>query len=559
MFIPYRAGIRITRIPWATLAVAAVCLLVFWAQERNYQHIVASAQAYCTPDVAADVERAQKDYIHSDAPCWHVLAHTYFAGDPEAHLRWHVEKIKAAGDTVAADALVNRYREFAAQAPRFLTEKLVHYSGSWNPLRLLSSVIAHASWDHVLGNLFFFVAFAMVVETVIGPVLFVLVFLAMALGTGALENLLTVTREGSAALGLSGVVMGMMTLAAYFAPRVKIRFFYFFFLFFGVLSWPLWSVAAWFVSWNIFDYVFNRDWSNVGYAAHLAGAAAGLAFGLALFRDKRHWVAEHLAPDDPPLTAEPSWLSTLNAYAAVPVVGAFVFLYGLFAFVLAIWLVVKFFETFAVQLLIAAPAIAASIQLYRMKQPPPSQWQRYQRAAAALDAHRFEQALRLLKPLAAEGYPRAQLALGRFLAGAPGAYRDEREAVRLIRAAAERGLAEAQYEAGVRHLHAQLFPKDTERAAEWLEKAAAQGLPEAASSLGHLCENLPAGAGKEKAIEWYYRAGVAFHKAGRADDARAMVTAMHGLARRYPLVQDLAAELERLIALKGHPAPAGGK
>ena len=44
-----------------------------------------------------------------------------------------------------------------------------------------------------------------------------------------------------------------MTLAAYFAPKVKIKFFYFYFLFFGVLSWPLWSVAAWYVFWNLWD------------------------------------------------------------------------------------------------------------------------------------------------------------------------------------------------------------------------------------------------------------------------------------------------------------------
>src|SRR4030067_264156 len=60
--------------------------------------------------------------------------------------------------------------------------------------------------------------------------------------------------------------------------------------------------------------------------------------------------------------AEP-WLPRLNAIAAVPVVMFF----GFIAFLVALYLLIKFIETFAVQLLIAAPAVAAGAQLYRLR------------------------------------------------------------------------------------------------------------------------------------------------------------------------------------------------
>ena len=551
MFIPYRAKIKITRIPVMTIVVTALCLLVYWSQEKSETRVLLSADGFCTDQVAADLERAQRKYIDSSMPCPEILAHIY--SDGKKHLAWHVKMIEEKGDFEAARLLVRQVQAFSAQAPADLTSRLVHHSGSWNPLQLLSSTIAHASWDHVIGNLFFFVAFAMVVETVIGPVLFLLVFLAMGLGTGALENLVTVTREGGTSLGLSGVVMSMMALAAYLAPKVKIKFFYFYFLFFGVLSWPLWSVAVWYVFWNLWNIHFWRDWSNVNYAAHLTGAAMGLILGLTLFRKKRHWVTEQLVVDETTLKDDDeSWLSKLNAFGAAPVVMFFVFIYGFLALIIGSYLFVTFITTFAVQLLIAAPVVAGAMQIYRMVRGPVPQWELYQKGAAALDAHKFQDALKILKPLAEGGYTRAQFSLGRLYATRPGGYRDDPEALRWYQAAAKRNHAQAQHEIGTRHMHGNQLPKDLTRAIEWLEKAAAQGVGQAAQSLGHIYENmLGNNVDKEKAIEWYYRAAVAFQKSGYKEDAQAMIRHLESLTGKHPTVLGLVAKLEKLVVGQG--------
>ena len=553
MFIPYRAKIKITRIPTVTIIVAVVCLLVFWAQQRSWERIEKTAKAHCTAETAETPAPPPRAEFQRRFSCPNILLHIYFSSDTEKHLAWHVKHFEDKGDPEAAATLTRLYRDFASKAPPDITRSLVHRSGSWNPLQLLSATISHASWDHVLGNLFFFIAFAMVVETVIGPVLFLLMFLAMGLGTGALENLLTTTREGGSSLGLSGVVMSMMTLAAYLAPKVKIKFFYFYFLFFGVLSWPLWSVAIWYVFWDLLSNHFWREWSNTNYAAHLTGAAMGLFLGLTLFREKRHWVTQHLVVDETTLKDDhDSWLYKFNILAATPVVTFFVFVYGFLALSIGIYLFVTFITTFAAQLLIAAPVVAGAMQIYRMSRPATPPWELYQKGLAALDAHRFQEALKILKPLAEGGYTKAQYTLAQLYTTLPGGYRNDPEAIRWLTAAARRGYAQAQLELGTRHMHGNQLPKDLNRAIEWLEKSAAQGIGQAAQSLGHLYENmLGQNIDKEKAIEWYYRAAVAFQKAGDKEDARAVIRHLQSLTGKHPTVLGLVAKLEKLVAGQG--------
>jgi hypothetical protein len=194
---------------------------------------------------------------------------------------------------------------------------------------------------------------------------------------------------------------------------------------------------------------------------------------------------------------------------------------------------------------------AGLIKLWRMKQPKKPDWVRLQEGLKCLDDHRFQEAERILRPLAESGYPRGQFALGRYYASAPGAYHNDPQAIHWFEAAAQRGLPEAQYELGTRYAHGHGTGKDPGRAIEWLEKAAAKGLPEAAASLGHIYENTPKPIlDKEKAIEWYYKAGIGYHKAGRREDAAVMVEILQNLAGKYPAVYQLVAELERLVTAR---------
>ena len=74
-------------------------------------------------------------------------------------------------------------REFAATVPPTLTARLVFDPGSSNFTHMFTAAIAHGSVAHLVGNLFFFVAFAVLVETVVGPVIYLVLLLGFAYGT----------------------------------------------------------------------------------------------------------------------------------------------------------------------------------------------------------------------------------------------------------------------------------------------------------------------------------------------------------------------------------------
>lgn len=128
------------------------------------------------------------------ATCPDVVLHVYFDPDPEGHLAWHVEDMRASGETESAERLEAQYRAFAESAPPLLTARLWHDRSRFDPLGMLTSSFAHARWDHVIFNLIFFLAFAAAVELMLGPVLF--------LGTIAVRHLEGLASKNPTGLGL---------------------------------------------------------------------------------------------------------------------------------------------------------------------------------------------------------------------------------------------------------------------------------------------------------------------------------------------------------------------
>jgi len=71
----------------------------------------------------------------------------------------------------------------------------------------------------------------------------------------------------------------------------------------------------------------------------------------------------------------------------------------------------------------------------------------------------------------------------------------------------------------------------------------------AAQSLPHRCEHRLGSQGDhDQAIEWHYRAGVAFQNAGQREDAQAVIRHLESLAGKYPTALPLVAKLDKLVA-----------
>lgn len=482
MFIPVGAKIKVTVIPWATLIIAALCIITTWQQERNKQAIEEYTNTYCVAGVAREVEQLQGLVARAGSSCnWilsHILMRSYFDG--KAHLKQHIQRLLHEVGLKEADRFETLFNDYARGAPSYLTANLWEDVSRWNPLRSLTGSVAHGSWDHLVGNLFFFFAFALVVETAVGSRRFFALCVAMALGIGMLQNLLAYG-ENKVTVGLSGVVMGVMTLAAWLAPRIRIRFFYWFFIYVGVIAVPLWGVAIWYVGWDMYDHLFSRGYFNINYLAHLAGAVMGLFIGLTLYRSNREALMENILVVEHDLTKDETGLEKLNAIVTAPVILGIGFVIAFLLFML----VFRFIYEFAVQLLIISPVLIAIYGIKRMKKQARPDWSRYQEAMEYLKKHNYAEAGRRFAELAESGYPKAMYQLARLYQSGKGVVRDLDEAVDWLKHATNRGYAPAQYRLAACYADGLGVERNVDVAIALYDKAMNSGMAEAAMSLAH--------------------------------------------------------------------------
>lgn len=138
----------------------------------------------------------------------------------------------------------------------------------------------------------------------------------------------------------------------------------------------------------------------------------------------------------------------------------------------------------------------------------------------AYDRGNHSEALKLILPVAEEGIPIAQNALGVMYAKGHGVAQDGAEAVRWWRKAAEEGFSEAQYNLGLSLAEGFGVPKDSAKAVLWWQKASEQDNPSAQFNLGIMYAwGLGVMQDKSTAVAWYYKAGMTYLKNGRREDA----------------------------------------
>ena len=82
---------------------------------------------------------------------------------------------------------------------------------------------------HMVGNMIFFLAFAPALELLVGNnfrYIWIMLFISFVVGVSYSMSILIGGSEAIPTLGFSGVVMGMMGLAAYLMPQARIRVFW---------------------------------------------------------------------------------------------------------------------------------------------------------------------------------------------------------------------------------------------------------------------------------------------------------------------------------------------
>jgi membrane associated rhomboid family serine protease len=177
------------------------------------------------------------------------------------------------------------------------SDALMYYPDSWNPIKMLTASVAHGSWSHIIGNLLFFYAFSPMLETAVASTKrYVLILIALALITHLTYSLYSLAvGDYVPTLGLSGVVMGVIGLAAYMMPRVHIRTFVWFITHAKNYYIPAWILAAWYIGWDISDLFSYGLSTGVNLISHVSGGIGGYLIGYYYLKDHKNEIKEEIS------------------------------------------------------------------------------------------------------------------------------------------------------------------------------------------------------------------------------------------------------------------------
>lgn len=294
MFVPIKADFPLPGFPILTIVVCLICAGVFYKQINDDVKFNSSIERYCDLDrsrleeMVFDRIAELQDYGH----CAEMMYRIASAEDGQLIVEKIVSELRPLvgfnrenSREYVRQMLQDELRKYQSIVPPDPIEGLGYYTGSWNPWYMLTSAFAHADWLHITFNLFFFVAFAATVETLMGPVAFTGSIVTISVFTGIFSSVSALaTGIDYWTLGLSGVVMGMMGLFTYLLPRGNIRCYYWFIVIFGSIAIPAWALTLWYVGGDIYRLFANESNGVVNVMAHVTGGISGYLFGVLFLR-----------------------------------------------------------------------------------------------------------------------------------------------------------------------------------------------------------------------------------------------------------------------------------
>ena len=162
-----------------------------------------------------------------------------------------------------------------------------------NQINLLTPVISmflHGSWGHLLGNALYFWIFGNNVEDSMGRVRFVVFYLLCGVVAAATHVMVDPTSPVPT-VGASGAISGILGAYLLLYPRVRVKYFFFFVIFFKVFRIPAWAVLLWWFATQVLTGLPQLNQVNpeisggVAVWAHVGGFVAGLLL-VKLFEDR---------------------------------------------------------------------------------------------------------------------------------------------------------------------------------------------------------------------------------------------------------------------------------
>jgi membrane associated rhomboid family serine protease len=162
--------------------------------------------------------------------------------------------------------------------------------GNFHPSTLFTSMFLHASWSHIIGNMWYLWIFGDNVEDRLGHFRFIIFYLLCGMAA-ALGQILMDPNSLLPTIGASGAIAGVM--GAYFVlyPRSRVLTLIPLFIFWEVIELPatvllgFWFLMQLFSAGAIAVTANTHGSGGVAFAAHVAGFVIGM-IGVLVFRQR---------------------------------------------------------------------------------------------------------------------------------------------------------------------------------------------------------------------------------------------------------------------------------
>ena len=175
--------------------------------------------------------------------------------------------------TIIFIIIISLISYYAFQRPDVRAKLIMHpytVAKQGDYMRFLTSGFIHANWGHLIFNMVSFYFFGGNIERVLGPTLFVLLFLAAIVVSEIPTYLKHKNNPGYASLGASGGVSAVIFCSIIFFPLNELFIFPIPFPIKGYVLGPLYLIYSY--------YQGKRGGDNINHDAHFYGAVFGIVY-----------------------------------------------------------------------------------------------------------------------------------------------------------------------------------------------------------------------------------------------------------------------------------------
>jgi membrane associated rhomboid family serine protease len=170
---------------------------------------------------------------------------------------------------------------------------------------LLTSMFLHGGWMHLIGNMLFLWIFGDNLEDEMGPLSFLIFYLAAGMAAAALQ-ILADPYSRIPMVGASGAIAGVMGGYLLLFPKARVDVFFFFVIFFRIIPVPAWVMLGIWFGLQVFSGLSTpSEDGGVAFWAHVGGFVAGLVFAVPLWLrrgGRAFWSRTHGVPPHPVAT-----------------------------------------------------------------------------------------------------------------------------------------------------------------------------------------------------------------------------------------------------------------